>query len=124
VALTLSDAFCVGRYRDEFLDLIRSKTVDLIFANEAELTSLYQTEDFDKALTQLRSDATLAVVTRSEKGAWWLQGQGDPGSCFPIKQMVDTTGAGDLFAAGSCSAWFVASITSSADSSVRSPRPR
>jgi sugar/nucleoside kinase (ribokinase family) len=68
VALTLSDAFCVGRYRDEFLDLIRSKTVDLIFANEAELTSLYQTEDFDKALTQLRSDATLAVVTRSEKG--------------------------------------------------------
>ena len=101
VALTLSDAFCVGRYRDEFLDLIRSKTVDLIFANEAELTSLYQTEDFDKALTQLRSDATLAVVTRSEKGCVVVaKDKVTPVPASPIKQMVDTTGAGDLFAAG------------------------
>ncbi len=68
VALTLSDAFCVGRYRDEFLDLIKTKTVDLVFANEAELLSLYQTNDFNAALTQLRGDANLAVVTRSEKG--------------------------------------------------------
>jgi len=101
VALTLSDAFCVGRYRDEFLDLIRSKTVDIVFANEAELTSLYQTDDFDKALTQLRSEASLAVVTRSEKGC--VVASKDKVTAvpaFPIKQLVDTTGAGDLFAAG------------------------
>ena len=101
VALTLSDAFCVGRYRDEFLELIRSKTVDLVFANEAELTSLYQIEDFDKALAQLRSDATLAVVTRSEKGCVVVaKDKVTPVPAFPIKQLVDTTGAGDLFAAG------------------------
>ena len=101
VALTLSDAFCVGRYRDEFLDLIRSKTVDLVFANEAELTSLYQTEDFDKALAQLRSDAGLAVVTRSEKGCVVAaKDKVTAVPAFPVKQVVDTTGAGDLFAAG------------------------
>lgn len=101
VALTLSDAFCVGRYRDEFLDLIRSKTVDLVFANEAELTSLYQIDDFDKALAQLRNDAALAVVTRSEKGCVVVSKDkvtAVPAS--PVKQVVDTTGAGDLFAAG------------------------
>jgi sugar/nucleoside kinase (ribokinase family) len=101
VALTLSDAFCVSRYRDEFLDLIRSKTVDLVFANEAELTSLYQTEDFDKALAQLRSDATLAVVTRSEKGCVVVaKDKVTPVPASPVRQVVDTTGAGDLFAAG------------------------
>src|SRR3982075_1922059 len=68
VALTLSDSFCVDRYRDEFLDLMRKGTVDLIFANESELHSLYQTADFDTALRQLRSDTKLGVVTRSEKG--------------------------------------------------------
>lgn len=101
VALTLSDAFCVGRYRDEFLDLIRSKTVDLVFANEAELTSLYQTEDFDKALAQLRNDAALAVVTRSEKGCVVVsKDKATSVPAFPVKQVMDTTGAGDLFAAG------------------------
>ena len=68
VALTLSDAFCVDRYRGEFLDLIRSGTVDLVFANERELHSLYQTADFDTALNGVRSDAKLAVITRSEQG--------------------------------------------------------
>src|SRR6202795_5010975 len=68
VALTLSDSFCVDRYRDEFLDLMRKGTVDLVFANEAELHSLYQTSDFDTALKQLRADTKLGVVTRSEKG--------------------------------------------------------
>jgi sugar/nucleoside kinase (ribokinase family) len=101
VALTLSDAFCVGRYRDEFLDLIRSKTVDLVFANEAELSSLYQTDDFDKALAQLRADASLAVVTRSEKGCVVVsRDKVTAVPAFPVKQVVDTTGAGDLFAAG------------------------
>jgi sugar/nucleoside kinase (ribokinase family) len=101
VALTLSDAFCVNRYRDEFLELMRKGTVDLIFANEAELRSLYQTSDFDTALKQLQKDTKLGVVTRSEKGCVVASGDGVvavPAS--PIKQMVDTTGAGDLFAAG------------------------
>ena len=101
VALTLSDAFCVGRYRDEFLDLIRTGTVDLVFANETELASLYQTEDFDKALGQLRNDAQLAVVTRSEKGCVVAaKDKVTAVPAYPVKQVVDTTGAGDLFAAG------------------------
>jgi sugar/nucleoside kinase (ribokinase family) len=101
VALTLSDAFCVDRYRDEFLDLMRKGTVDLVFANEAELHSLYQTSDFDTALKQLRADTKLGVVTRSEKGCMVASKDGVVAvPAFPIKQMVDTTGAGDLFAAG------------------------
>lgn len=101
VALTLSDSFCVDRYRDEFLDLMRKRTVDLIFANEAELHSLYQTSDFDTALTQLRSDTKLGIVTRSEKGCVVASKDGVSAvPAFPIDRMVDTTGAGDLFAAG------------------------
>ncbi len=101
VALTLSDLFCVDRYRDEFLDLIRKRTVDLVFANQAELHSLYQTSDFDSALKQLRVDAGLGVVTRSEKGCVVVSKDGivEVGA-FPVKKLVDTTGAGDLFAAG------------------------
>src|SRR5882757_4472119 len=101
VALTLSDAFCVDRYRGEFLELMRNNTVDLIFANEAELRSLYQTSDFDTALKQLAEDVKLGVVTRSEKGC--IVAAGDTVTAvpaFPIDKMVDTTGAGDLFAAG------------------------
>jgi adenosine kinase len=101
VALTLSDSFCVDRYRDEFLDLMRKGTVDLIFANEAELHSLYQTSDFDTALKQLRKDTKLGVVTRSEKGCVVASAEGVTAvPAFPIAKMVDTTGAGDLFAAG------------------------
>ena len=101
VALTLSDSFCVDRYRDEFLDLMRKGTVDLVFANEAELHSLYQTSDFETALKQLRQDTKLGVVTRSEKGCVVASKDGVvavPAS--PIDKLVDTTGAGDLFAAG------------------------
>jgi adenosine kinase len=101
VALTLSDAFCVGRYRGEFLDLMRNGTVDLIFANEAELTSLYETTDFDAALAQLRNDVRLGVVTRSEKGCVVASGEGVVAvPAHKIDALVDTTGAGDLFAAG------------------------
>jgi sugar/nucleoside kinase (ribokinase family) len=101
VALTLSDSFCVDRYCGEFLDLMRKGTVDLVFANEAELHSLYQTADFDTALTQLRSDMKLAVVTRSEKGCVVASKDGVTAvPAFPIDKIVDTTGAGDLFAAG------------------------
>src|ERR1700737_4345620 len=101
VALTLSDSFCVDRYRGEFLDLMRRGTVDLVFANEAELHSLYQTSDFDTALTQLRSDVKLAVVTRSEKGCVVASKDGVVAvPALPVQREVDTTGVGDLFAAG------------------------
>jgi len=101
VALTLSDSFCVDRYRGEFLDLTRNGTVDLVFANEAELHSLYQTSDFETALKQLRSDAKLAVVTRSERGCVVVSSDGVTAvPAFPVEKIVDTTGAGDLFAAG------------------------
>ncbi|MGJ5080099.1 adenosine kinase [Bradyrhizobium sp. HKCCYLS3013] len=101
VALTLSDSFCVDRYREEFLDLMRGGTVDLVFANEAELHSLYQTSDFDGALKQLREDATLGIVTRSEKGCVVVSNDGVISvPAHPIESLVDTTGAGDLFAAG------------------------
>jgi adenosine kinase len=111
VALTLSDAFCVDRWRDEFLQLMRSKTVDLIFANEAELHSLYQTSDFDTAVKALRADIATAVVTRSEKGCVVITREGTEAvSAFPVERVVDTTGAGDLFAAG-----FLAGLARGAD---------
>jgi sugar/nucleoside kinase (ribokinase family) len=101
VALTLSDAFCVDRYRKEFLELIRNKTVDLVFANEAELKSLYESSDFDSAVAALRKDASIAVVTRSEKGAMVVTRENtETVPAFPVDRVVDTTGAGDLFAAG------------------------
>jgi len=101
VALTLSDAFCVDRYRDEFLQLVRNGTVDILFANEGELKSLYQTADFDTAAAALRQDAKLAAVTRSEKGCVVLtRDKATAVPASPINKLVDTTGAGDLFAAG------------------------
>jgi adenosine kinase len=101
VALTLSDAFCVDRYRAEFLDLIRNGTVDVVFANERELHSLYQTADFDTAVNAIRTDAKLAVITRSEKGSLVVtREQNDAVRAEPVGKVVDATGAGDLFAAG------------------------
>ncbi len=101
VALTLSDSFCVGRYRDEFLNLIRTGIVDIVFANESELKSLYESPDFDTALAKLRTDAKLAVVTRSEKGCVVVEGlKTEAVPAAPIEKLVDATGAGDLFAAG------------------------
>ena len=101
VALTLSDAFCVDRWRAEFLHLMRSRTVDLIFANEAELHSLYETSDFNTAVAALRADVGTAVVTRSEKGCLMIGPDGTEAvPAFPVERVVDTTGAGDLFAAG------------------------
>jgi sugar/nucleoside kinase (ribokinase family) len=101
VALSLSDAFCVDRWRDEFLDLMRAGTLDLVFANEAELHSLYQTSDFNGAVAALRADIGAAVVTRSEKGCLVLGPERvEAVPAFPVERVVDTTGAGDLFAAG------------------------
>jgi len=99
VALTLSDKFCVDRHRASFRQLVRNH-VDILFANEAELTALYET-GFDDALAQVAAETRLAAVTRSEKGAVVAAG----GELFavpaePVTEIVDTTGAGDMFAAG------------------------
>lgn len=102
VAMTLSDPFCVNRYRDEFLHLIRNKNVDIVFANEAELTSLYETDCLDSALRAIRADCShIACITRSEKGSILVRREETCAiAAFPVDQPVDTTGAGDLYAAG------------------------
>ncbi|HTV69020.1 MAG TPA: adenosine kinase [Rhizobiaceae bacterium] len=101
VSMTLSDAFCVDRYRDEFLDLMRSGTVDIVFANSREIKSLYQTEDFETALNLIRKDCKIAAITRSERGSVIVRGDETvPIKAIKIKELVDTTGAGDLYAAG------------------------
>lgn len=101
VAMTLSDPLCVDRYRDEFLQLMRSGTVDIVFANEAEVKSLYQTSSFKSALEALRADCKWAAVTRSEKGSVVITGEETISvPAIEIDDLVDTTGAGDLYAAG------------------------
>jgi sugar/nucleoside kinase (ribokinase family) len=101
VALTLSDSFCVDRYRAEFLDLLRTGAVDLVFANESEAKSLYETADFEAAVAGLRNDARAAVVTRSEKGSLVVsREQTLEVPAERVERLVDATGAGDLFAAG------------------------
>jgi adenosine kinase len=101
IALSLSDAFCVDRYRDEFIDLMRSRTVDIVFCNQTELHSLYETADLETAIEALRKEGVLAIVTRSEEGSVIVSNEGTRGvPAAPIEKLVDTTGAGDLFAAG------------------------
>ena len=101
MSMTLSDPFCVDRYRDEFLDLMRSGTVDLVFANEHELVSLYQTSSFDEAVKAVREDCEVTAVTRSEKGSVVVtRERTETVHAHPIEKLVDTTGAGDLYAAG------------------------
>ena len=101
VSMTLSDSFCVGRYRGEFLDLMRSGTVDIVFANHDEALSLYETDDFDKALTLIAADCKIAAVTTGKDGAVIVRGnERYVVDAHPIEERVDTTGAGDLFAAG------------------------
>src|SRR5215510_26280 len=97
VSITLSDAFCVHRYRAEFRDLVRNK-VDILFANEAEIKSLYQAKTFEKAMEAVRGEAKIAVLTRSEKGSIVLKADETwPVKAAPVAQVVDTTGAGDLY---------------------------
>lgn len=101
VALTLSDSFCVDRFRGEFLDLIRSGTVDLVFANAAEAKALYETSDLDAAVAALRQDARIAAVTLSERGSLALtRDETVHVPAHPVETVVDTTGAGDLYASG------------------------
>jgi sugar/nucleoside kinase (ribokinase family) len=100
VSITLSDSFCVDRYRDEFRDLVRNK-VDILFGNESEIKSLYQVGTFDEAVEATRKEARIAALTRSEKGSIVVKG----GETYavpaaPVAKVVDTTGAGDLYAAG------------------------
>lgn len=100
-SMTLSDSFCVHRYRAEFLDLMRSGTVDIVFANRQEVLALYETEDFELALKSVAADCKLAAVTLSEEGAVILRdGERIYIPAVPVADVVDTTGAGDLFAAG------------------------
>jgi sugar/nucleoside kinase (ribokinase family) len=90
----------VDRHRAEFLELVR-KSVDILFANEAEVTSLYETASFEAAAERARADTRLAALTRSEKGSVIFRGgQAVEVPAAPVEKVVDTTGAGDLYAAG------------------------
>jgi sugar/nucleoside kinase (ribokinase family) len=101
VAFTLSDSFCVDRHRDGFLRLIESGFIDLLFANEVEIVALTGAGSLDEALAAVAPKVPLLVVTRSEKGALALQGgERVEAPAEPVDRIVDTTGAGDLFAAG------------------------
>ena len=99
VALTLSDGFCVDRHRDAFRTFVKDQ-VDILFANESEITSLYQTSSFDEAAKQAARDVKLAVLTRSAKGAVILSDGKSVAVPAASTKVVDTTGAGDLYAAG------------------------
>jgi sugar/nucleoside kinase (ribokinase family) len=99
-SITLSDSFCVERHRESFLDLIRNH-IDIVFANESEIKTLYQTQNFDGAVAAIRKDCALAALTRSEKGSLIVT----PTESVEVKahavdKVVDVTGAGDLYAAG------------------------
>ncbi len=100
-AFTLSDPFCVDRYRAEFLDLIRSKTIDYVFANIHELKALYETDDLGEAVREIAKDAELAAITMGAEGAMAVyNGEIVSVPAFPVDKVVDATGAGDLFASG------------------------
>ena len=101
VAFTLSDSFCISRHRADFLRLIEDGRIDILFANEAEIVELADEADFDAAVAAIAPKVATLVVTRSEQGAIAVSGS-DRASvpAEPIERLVDTTGAGDLFAAG------------------------
>ncbi len=99
-SITLSDSFCVERHRSDFHELI-TKSIDIVFANESEIKSLYQTQNFEGAMDAIRRDCKVAVLTRSEKGCVVVRGEETiEVKAHPVGQVVDVTGAGDLFAAG------------------------
>jgi sugar/nucleoside kinase (ribokinase family) len=100
VALTLSDAFCVDRHRADFLKLVREGT-DILFANEKEITSLYEVNSFAEAADAALADCELAVLTRSEEGSVIVaDGETIAIAPEPVREVVDVTGAGDLYASG------------------------
>jgi sugar/nucleoside kinase (ribokinase family) len=100
VALSLSDPFCVGRHRAAFRELV-ADDIDILFANEQEICSLYETEDFDAAAATVRGHVAIAALTRSEKGSVVLAGaDSHTVAAAPVARVVDTNGAGDLYASG------------------------
>ena len=100
VALTLSDPFCVDRHRDEFRDLVADE-IDVLFANESEICSLYEVDDFDAALQQVRRHCRIGALTRGEHGSVVIAGDSvHVLEAEPVDRLVDTTGAGDQYAAG------------------------
>ncbi len=100
VALSLSDAFCVDRHRADFLELVRGG-VDILFANEKEITALYQLNSFEEAASAVRAEAEIAVLTRSEAGSVIVSGSDTVEiPADRVEKVVDATGAGDLYAAG------------------------
>ena len=109
VALTLSDPFCVGRHRDAFRALVRDG-VDILFANEDEILSLYETDDFAQAMEQARAEVAIAALTRSEQGSVVVSGARTETVAAVPTTVVDTTGAGDAYAAG-----FLAALTRGLD---------
>ena len=101
VAFTVSDVFCISRHGDDFRQLLADGLIDILFANENELLALANEEDFQQALHRIAAQVPLLVVTRSEKGALAIRtGETATVAAEPIERVVDTTGAGDLFAAG------------------------
>ena len=100
VSLTLSDSFCVDRHRDDFRDLV-GNDIDVLFGNRAELVSLYQTDTFEEACRVVRSECALAVITTGAQGSIVVSPDGiQEVPARPVDRVLDTTGAGDLFAAG------------------------
>jgi len=101
VAFTLSDSFCISRHREDFLALIDDGRIDILFANEAEILALSGADGFEAAIAAVAPRVPVLVVTRSEKGAIAVAGAERASvPAEPIAKLVDTTGAGDLFAAG------------------------
>jgi sugar/nucleoside kinase (ribokinase family) len=101
VALSLSDPFCVARYRDEFLELVEGHHIDVLFANEVEICSLFEVDVFDDALQRVRGCCEIAVLTRHEKGSMILaDDELHVIDIEPVTRVVDSTGAGDLYASG------------------------
>jgi fructokinase len=99
IAITLSDPFCVERHRDAFRAFVKDEA-DILFANEAEICALYQTDSFEAAATIAQSEVGLAALTRSEKGSLILAGTAAHEVAAEPARVVDTTGAGDAYAAG------------------------
>ena len=100
MAITLSDGFVVDRHREALLAFIESQ-VDLVFANDTELMAMFQTTDFDDAMAQMRGKVKIAAVTRGAAGSTIAAaGETFDVSAYPVEKVVDTTGAGDQYAAG------------------------